>query len=63
MLTRQRTEDGQTTRLTIQPAKEGWEIREERDGRLIRVTRQMDWHRVERSIELFERQGSSPEGA
>ena len=63
MLTRQRTEDGRTIRLTITPVSQGWEIREERDEALIRVTRHTDWHRVERSIDLFERQGRSREVA
>jgi hypothetical protein len=63
MLTRQRIEDGQTIRLTITAVETGWEIREERDEALIRVTRQKDWHRVERSINLFERQGRPREVA
>jgi hypothetical protein len=61
MLIRQRTEAGQTIRLTIKSLDQGWEIREERDEALVRVTRQTDWHRVERSIDLFERRGKSPE--
>jgi hypothetical protein len=56
MLTRQRTEDGQTIRLTVKSLDEGWEVREERNDAVVRVTRQKDWHRVERSIDLFERQ-------
>jgi hypothetical protein len=63
MLTRQRIEDGQTLRLTIKTVNEGWEIREERNDALVRVTRQKDWHRVERSIDLFERQGRPREVA
>jgi len=61
MLTRRRTEDGQTIRLTIRTSEQGWEIREERDEALVRVTRQSDWHRVERSIDPFERQGRPAE--
>ena len=63
MLTRQRIEDGQTLRLTIKTVNEGWEIREERNDALVRVTRQKDWHRVERSIDLFERKGRCREVA
>jgi hypothetical protein len=61
LIRQQRTEDGQTLRLTIRSLDQGWEIREERDEALVRVTRQTDWHRVERSIDLFERQGRAPE--
>jgi hypothetical protein len=44
MLTRQQ-EDGQTIRLTVKSLDEGWEVREERNDAVVRVTRQKDWHR------------------
>jgi hypothetical protein len=47
----------QTRRYSICATDEGWEVREERDSRLVRRERYQDWHRVERarrsiSIEL-----------
>jgi hypothetical protein len=37
----------------------GWEIREERDGEVVRLARYFDWHRVERAREAFKRQAES----
>jgi hypothetical protein len=38
----------QTRRFSIAPVASGWEVREERDGELVRRTTCHDWHRVER---------------
>ncbi len=32
---------------------EGWEVREERDRRVVRQTCYTDWHRVERAMAIF----------
>jgi hypothetical protein len=42
-------------RLTVVRVSQGWEIREERDNRVVRVTHHTDWHRVERSLQQLER--------
>jgi hypothetical protein len=56
MFTSERTEAGHTKRFTITRGSTGWEVREEIDSKVVRTTNYMDWHRVERAIELFRRQ-------
>jgi hypothetical protein len=34
----------------------GWEVREEIDSEVVRLTRYFDWHRVERAQREFERE-------
>lgn len=46
-----------TLRFSIDATDSGWEVREERDSRVVRKVHYQDWHRVERarrsiSIEL-----------
>ena len=41
-------------RLIVVRADRGWEVHEESDRGVVRVSRHMDWHRVERSIQRFE---------
>jgi hypothetical protein len=50
------TQSGHTKRFTITRSTEGWEVREEQDSKVVRTAKYMDWHRVERAIELFKRQ-------
>jgi hypothetical protein len=38
-----------TRRFSISSTKDGWEIREEHDGRVSRQVIYQDWHRVERA--------------
>jgi hypothetical protein len=45
---------GHTRRVTVVRSGVGWEIREERDSRIVRTTRHTDWHRVERALRLIE---------
>ena len=33
--------------------KDGWEIREERDNRILKRVCYTDWHRVERAVTVF----------
>ena len=54
MLTKERQVAGHTERMTIVPAKSGWEVRQERDGRVVKLVTYLDWHRVERALMLFE---------
>jgi hypothetical protein len=57
MLTREYTRAGHVARFVItRDAREGWEVREEHDERIVRRTNYRDWHRVERAIQAFERQ-------
>jgi hypothetical protein len=48
MYHRELTREGRTHRFVIMASRgEGWEVREERDGELLRRQRLLDWHRVE----------------
>ena len=53
MLSIERTDTGHWSRLTVVHDELGWEVREERDGAIVRVSHRDDWHRVERLVELF----------
>lgn len=51
-----------TIRYSISMTPDGWEVREERDNRVVMQVRYQDWHRVERArasiaTELRELQG------
>jgi hypothetical protein len=56
VVTRPRVRGGETARLVVRHVQHGWEVSEERGEQVIRVVRCSDWHRVERSIQLFDRQ-------
>lgn len=50
------SKDGHTRRFSVArrtDQKQGWEIREEEDDRLIAVAVYDDWHRVERAKKTF----------
>lgn len=40
-------------RYSITPGAAGWEVREERDSRVVRHQHYQDWHRVERAERVF----------
>jgi len=42
-----------TLRYSIVTTDEGWELREERDSRLVRQAHFQDWHRVERATRVI----------
>ena len=51
-------QDAQTRlKVTRQPA--GWEVREERDAKVIKTSIYNDWHRVERAVQEFDRRYST----
>ncbi len=51
---------GHTHRFVIAPsAASGWELREERDSRIVRQVRYTDWHRVERARIIIDLQMTS----
>jgi hypothetical protein len=53
MFSSELSHDGHTRRLTITRNGAGWEIREERDSQIVRMTNCSDWHRVERARQMF----------
>jgi hypothetical protein len=54
LLTRESWQAGDLYRLSVRRTTDGWEILEERNHIPIRLKHLSDWHRVERSILLFE---------
>jgi regulation of enolase protein 1 (concanavalin A-like superfamily) len=54
MLCREYQEGSHLFRLVVFRNDSGWEVHEERDRKVVRMTRHSDWHRVERAIRLFE---------
>jgi hypothetical protein len=39
--------------VTITRRTTGWEVCEEHDSKVVRTANYLDWHRVERAIEIF----------
>jgi hypothetical protein len=64
MFTKQLTRSGQVRRFSIVTNElgDGWEVRIEQDSTIVRQTRYADWHRVERALQLIERDVSELEG-
>jgi hypothetical protein len=54
MLTREFTNAGHVERVTVTAREGGWDLREERNDRVVRTVRYTDWHRVERAVRVFE---------
>ena len=54
MVTEQARSTRPTKRLTVHRGKEGWELREEVDSRVVRTSTLRDWPRVERALLVFE---------
>ncbi len=49
--------DGHTRRFSIREnGKDGWDVREEQDDRVLRHVSYTDWHRVERALDTFQAQ-------
>jgi hypothetical protein len=53
MLTREFTQAGTTTRVSVTRVDAGWTIRAERDNATVRQVSYDDWHRVERALQAF----------
>ena len=51
---------GSNGRLTVTRERQGWEILEERDNRVVRRVHCSDWHRVERTIGMFTMGSDAP---
>ncbi len=58
MVTREHVESGNTKRFTVVRGPVGWEVKEEVNSRLIRHVCYMDWHRVERAMQVFDLQAA-----
>ncbi|HUL73264.1 MAG TPA: hypothetical protein VLT86_09185 [Vicinamibacterales bacterium] len=58
MLIEERTTPDKSRRITIRSTAAGWEVRKERDGREVSRVTYLDWHRVERALQLFEEYSS-----
>ena len=48
---------GHTRRFTVTRSAFGWAVCEEHDSHVVRTATYMDWHRVERAMEMFKWQG------
>jgi hypothetical protein len=53
MSTSELTRADHPRRFTVTRIAAGWEVREEYERDVVRTTTYMDWHRVERAMELF----------
>jgi len=54
MFARTLTHQGQVRQFSISDADfDGWEVKEERDSRVVRRVHYTDWHRVERALTKF----------
>jgi hypothetical protein len=54
VFTKRLTSDGHSRLFSIRKSEAGWEIREERDSRIVRRSHCDDWHHVERRRAAFE---------
>jgi hypothetical protein len=54
MLIKEFTTDGHVYRVVVSQTWEGWEVRTERDGIVIKRRIHTDWHRVERAVQWFD---------
>jgi len=67
MFAKELRQEGHTRKFSIQDlGRDGWEVREEQDDRVLKKICYTDWHRVERALDVFhlqigdlERQGWS----
>ena len=54
MLIQEFTSAGELTRLTVSRASVGWNLREERGGKVVADAHYDDWHRLERALRTVE---------
>jgi hypothetical protein len=50
MTTHEQSASSQPKRVTVVRGPIGWEVREEREGQVVRSSHYTDWHRVERAL-------------
>jgi hypothetical protein len=54
MFVKKLTQGGHVQRFSIAPSRaHGWDVREERDSKVVRQSHLTDWHRVERARSVF----------
>ncbi|HEY3885088.1 MAG TPA: hypothetical protein VGL62_07770, partial [Vicinamibacterales bacterium] len=57
MFVKELSQAGHTRKFSINKTQaQGWEIRDERDDRVVKQVCYTDWHRVERALERFQEQ-------
>lgn len=54
MIIREYVAAGHVNRFTLLRGRLGWDVREERDNKVVRRVNYTDWHRVERALHAFE---------
>jgi hypothetical protein len=59
MYTRLLRKSVHTKKFTISHDRQGWEVSEEEDSRLVLLVRYRDWHRVERAMQTFANKAKS----
>jgi len=63
MFAKELRQEGHTRKFSIQDlGRDGWEVREEQDDRVLKQICYTDWHRVERALHMFNLQIGELEG-
>lgn len=63
MFAKELHQEGHTRKFSIiDRGRDGWEVREEQDDRVLKQIRYTDWHRVERALSVFHLQIGELEG-
>jgi hypothetical protein len=63
MFAKELRQEGHTRKFSIQDrGRDGWEVREEQDDRVLKQVCYTDWHRVERALSVFHLQIGELEG-
>jgi hypothetical protein len=54
MFAKELRQEGHTRKFSIKErGRDGWEVREEQDDRVLKQVCYTDWHRVERALTIF----------
>jgi len=63
MFAKELRQEGHTRKFSIkEKGRDGWEVREEQDDRVLKHVCYTDWHRVERALSMFNLQIGELEG-
>ena len=63
MFAKELRQEGHTRKFSIRErGRDGWEVREEQDDRVLKQVCYTDWHRVERALSMFNLQIGELEG-
>jgi hypothetical protein len=63
MTSLEHVESGPSSRVVVTRSARGWELKEERDHRVVREAIYTDWHRVERAVRAFELEAGAADAA